>query len=246
MPHRYEKAPIAEAIIDLKVQRSAGLEVLPLEALAASFKDQFPTNAPLRRVEWEWRNSPNVDTQIQTDAQTVGYRLDNADRNRVLQIQTSGFTYSHLSPYTDWPTFRDEAVPLWERFSGDSGVSHVTRLAVRVINRLTIVGHVSDVSKYCNLGVRMPISGLPQPRQYFVQTQIDENSASDGYKIIINSGAVATASNLFELLLDFDLYREGKWDARSGEIWSLLDELSRLKNDIFEACITDATRRLIQ
>jgi uncharacterized protein (TIGR04255 family) len=246
MTRLYRNAPIAEAVIDLKVEWPAGDSLESLDSLASDLSLQFPTSGPLQTLELELQAAADAEPQVRTDRQLIGRRLDNAARTRVLQVQRAGFTYSHLPPYTDWTTFRGEALPLWTHYVAVARVTHATRIAVRVINRLALAGEVGDVSKYCTLGLSVPAIGFPKPGKYFLQAQIDADTDVPGCKVIVNSGAAVIEGGRYELLLDFDLYCEGRWNTAVPDIWSLLDEMSVLKDKIFEACITDDLRSIIE
>jgi uncharacterized protein (TIGR04255 family) len=46
------------------------------------------------------------------------------------------------------------------------------------------------------------------------------------------------------IVLDIDVFREYQSPANEDETWSTLDRIRDIKNEIFEACITDKTREL--
>jgi len=244
MPH-YDRAPIAEAIIDLRVEWPSNSPEDALDSLADRVKSRFPKNEPINSIMMGFAvPQDQKDVSFSHTTTLVGRRLDSSDGKRVLQVQRAGFTYSHLPQYSDWEHFSAEAQELWRAFVEAAKIEVVTRAAVRVVNKIALPGTPQDLQKYTHLVPQVP-AGLPAlDGPYFVQMQ--GNGKIDGSQVIINSGRVQTPGIGLEFLLDFDLFVEQRFDARSTEIWSLLKRLSDEKNSLFEACITDDFRKLIQ
>jgi uncharacterized protein (TIGR04255 family) len=245
MPRHYKRAPIVEAIIDLKAPLPESMSLDVVKSYAASLKDQFADAKPISMVTMGFRPTSDSKGEFHTGQTDVGLRLESLDHARVLQVQRSGFTYSHLPPYSDWATFRAEAAALWLRYIGFTGVDHVSRLAVRVINKIPIGGSMQEASRYMKLGVLTP-DGVPSsPERFFTQLQVDGSRWADGCRVLINAGASPQPDGKVEVLLDFDIFVEGAKNSDQEELWNILDRLSAAKDELFEACITDATRELI-
>lgn len=245
MRRHYTRAPIVEAIIDMRVAWPQDAPLTRFDPIVDSLKAQFPTVRPIRTVEMGVMSTPDADPQFHTGHQNRGFRLDSGASDRVLQIQNMGFTYSHLAPYSEWATFRNEARTHWDAYVTATEVTGVIRVAVRVINKLTFAGPISELPKYTNLGLKVPADISLATDGYFAQIQMNAGARIEGCKVIINSGVAAFDDGKQELLLDFDIYREGQWEPGSPDLWQLLDRMSDVKDDIFESCITDATRSLI-
>jgi uncharacterized protein (TIGR04255 family) len=163
----------------------------------------------------------------------------------VLQVQRAGFTYSHLPPYSNWVSFRDEAKPLWSRYLAASNIAQISRLAVRVINKIQLPTSVTGLSRYSHLLPQVP-RGIPGgPQAFFSQIQLGGEAWAEGARVVVNAGAVSQPDDKVELLLDFDIFVEATKESDSPEIWAVLDRLNVAKDDLFEACVTDATRELI-
>lgn len=246
MRRHYTRAPIAEAVIDLRVESPPSAAISAFDPLVESLSDKFPIRGAIRTVHLGVMALPENAPQFQAGHHDVGIRLDSAAKDRVLQLQLAGFTYSHLPQYTSWPTFRDEARELWDRYLNATGAKLVTRTAVRVINRLLLPGPTVDPSMYSNLGIREPDNLGLNPQSFIAQLQTSANERVEGGQVIINFGLTPAPDQKFELLLDFDVFVEGQRASESPDLWSLLDRLSDIKDDIFESCITDETRSLIK
>jgi uncharacterized protein (TIGR04255 family) len=244
MSRHYTNAPIVEAIIDLRIAQPSGVDLQVLKSFSDLMKDQFPTTKEISSVTMGFQHLKQG-SEGQFLTQQVGLRLENNRGDRVLQVQRIGFTYSHLAPYSNWNSFRDEAKALWSRYLAATGIAAVTRLAVRVINRLHIPAPIAELSRYSNLVARLP-DGIPtHPDAFFTQVQLNGSTWADGCSVLVDAGAVPQTEGKVELLFDFDIFVEATKDASSNELWQLLDKLSAAKDDLFEACITDKTRELI-
>jgi uncharacterized protein (TIGR04255 family) len=127
-----------------------------------------------------------------------------------------------------------------------SGTQVVTRLAVRVINKLKVPVLFADLKQYSNLLPHMP-EGIPVPADtFFMQFQLSLEHIAEGCRAVVNvASGIQNDRSISELLLDFDLFVEHRFDAADKTMWSTHDKLSEGKNQLFEACITDATRKLI-
>jgi uncharacterized protein (TIGR04255 family) len=241
----YNHAPIVEAIIDLRAALPDDAGLRSFTSFSESLRDQFSTVQEINAVVMAFRKEEHSEGQFNSRQEKVGLRLDNARGDRVLQVQRSGFTYSHMAPYSDWVTFREEAKALWARYIQTNGISQVTRLAVRVINKVKLPTSIAELSRYSNLLPHPPKAIPSTPEAFFTQMQLNGGAWVDGSHVLVNAGAAPLADGTLELLLDFDLFVEATKAAAAPEIWEILDRLSTAKDDLFEACITDATRELI-
>jgi uncharacterized protein (TIGR04255 family) len=251
---RYKSAPITEAVIEIRVEPPAQVDPAPLQRLAESLKVDFPKQASMQffqmgitqqPVEMAVAQHPNQIIQQSLSASIVGFRLSKADDSRVLQIRTEGFAFSHMAPYTDWPTFRAEAQPLWKRYRTLRPEAKLTRCALRYINRIDIPGTRIEEVDYFRLYPKVP-EELPQ-RDVFGMSlnlqmpQLDLECMATVSQLLVESAKPGSIS----FVLDIDIFRLGieSWDDETT--WSFLDRLRDRKNEIFEACITDRTRELI-
>jgi uncharacterized protein (TIGR04255 family) len=55
-----------------------------------------------------------------------------------------------------------------------------------------------------------------------------------------------TAAKKLPLIFDIDVFQAGLFDAKSDEIWTILEGLRNLKNDIFFKSLTDKAKDLFR
>ena len=245
MPRHYDHAPIVEAIIDFRLVRPDGFSRDAILPFAESLKDRFPKVGDIAMVQMGFHGREQGGSEFTSQQDKIGLRLENGNGSRVLQLQPVVFTYSHLPPYSDWATFRNEARPLWLSYAEMTQGEQITRLAVRVINKLLLPVSITELPRYSKLLACLP-AGIPSsPEGFFTQMQLDGNAWASNSRILVNAGAMPQADGKVELLLDFDIFVNSTYESTSPEIWEILDKLSNAKDDLFEGCITDDTRELI-
>ena len=242
----YSKAPIVEAIVDIQVKMAEGFSHEALNAVHAKLRDRFPTKSPIQMVQMGI--APDAQTkgepQFSSSKMDLGLRLTNKDNSRILQVRENGFTYSHLPKYTSWEVLRAEAYEAWCIFVELCKPQTVVRCALRVVNRIEIPKPSIELRDYFYLYPEIP-KGIPQDVSgMFMQLQMPQKDL-EGIAII-NQAVVEPASpGTVSVLLDFDLFQVREYAPEDETIWHFLDKLRDRKNELFEACITDETRRLI-
>jgi uncharacterized protein (TIGR04255 family) len=55
----YKKAPIAEAVIDIRVENDRSVSIEDVESLADSVKSEFPTRLPLHQLQMGFQVNPS-------------------------------------------------------------------------------------------------------------------------------------------------------------------------------------------
>jgi len=241
-PKHYSKAPITEAILELRVTLNEGFSVEELADIHTFISDQFPTKEPIHTGSLMFQSGPSI--KIDASREHSGFLYRSKDGLRILQTKLNGFTFNRLAPYNTWEEFSADARQLWEIYKRVCQPSSVTRAAVRFINRLDLPGPIVDFKDYLRT-VPEVAPDLPQGLStFFMQLQIPQEDLN--CMLIINEAFTPSISpELVSVLLDFDLFREQVWQIDDEDIWHFLEKLRQRKNIVFEASITDKTRELI-
>lgn len=237
-PH-YQNAPIAEALIDIRLAHPDAVTLEQLNGAAASLREAFPAQHAMNEIEFGFDLALGEAKNKQAQ---IGWRLE--AENRVLQLQRIGFTYSHLPPYTNWTTFRDEARKCWDIFSGSIGQSVSSRIAVRVINKIPIPDGEIDLKEYLSIYPIVPPEIPAIATAAFLQLQLAMPKVFPNAQAIINVGSGRADKDGPHLLLDIDLFVVSQIEG--DRIWSTLDSFGIEKDRIFESCITEKVRKAIQ
>lgn len=243
----YEKAPITEAIIDIRVTLSEGVTIEKLQGIYSLVRDRLPTVEPYYKSVGEFNYRPGSAFEIKnTSEQQVGFWFRSEDNLQTFQASLEGFTFNRLAPYESWEKFSSDARAFWEIYAKICQPVQITRVAVRYVNQLNIPAKQPiELKDYLRIAPEVS-SALPQNtlQVFYMQLQIPQNDLN--CMLVINE-AIAPPINpeTVSVLLDFDLFRQETWEKSGEEIWDFLEQLHRRKNEVFEASITDKTRELI-
>lgn len=240
----------------MRVSQPSSLTISDLQVIVQENAEQYPIVESQYVYQGEgYLEEVDAPMQQETEHWHNGFRCISGDRRRMFYANLDGFAFSVRAPYEGWEQFRDEARRLWRTYESVSALKYVTRVGVRYINRL-------DMPRESDGGVRIenytkiypevpdtfpPAGGLMT--MFFLQVQVPQPDI--GGVVVVNSTPQApTTERAISVTLDFDLFSERveePWDAENDDsIWDFLETLHERKNAIFEASITDETRRLIR
>ena len=236
----YKKAPITEAVIELRFARSFDKALIEDAArrLRGEYFYQDPENAVNVKIE--------VGTQkTQVDTAWQGVKLSSLDRTDCVFFRTNTFICSRLAPYTGWEDFSARALRGWEVWRKTAGSIELARIGVRYINRLDIPSETDaslNVEDYLNVSPHSP-GELARPMSSFTMQIV--KPLDDDCMLALNSGTVVPPLIGFaSLALDLDVFREVDLPRRDEDLWALINRIRDHKNRVFESCITDRARAL--
>lgn len=242
----YAKAPITEAIIDIRVTLSKDNTAEKLRDIYALVSDRLPKVEPSYKGVGEFNYKPGSAFEVNTSEQQIGFWFRSEDNLQTFQASLEGFTFNRLAPYESWEKFSSDARAFWEIYTKICEPILITRVAVRYVNQLNIPAKQPiELKDYLRIAPEVS-PALPQNtlQAFYMQLQIPQNDLN--CMLVINE-AIAPPINpeTVSVLLDFDLFRQETCKKSDEEIWDFLEQLHHRKNEVFEASITDKTRELI-
>jgi len=242
----YGNAPIVEAVIDVRTSFDDPEAAFAATGrLAEDMASSFPQRQPIQVVMFgaEAKDGQLVPQPAQYES--IGWKLIGGGNDRVLQLTKSGFTYSHLPPYTQWEVFRAEAELLWERYVQASRPNAISRIAVRYINRLKLPAGAINLGDYLAVFPQVPetipvVSGLLMQLQFPLPEVPGISRAS-----VTLASEDSKETTWQPMVLDLDLSAESPTGFEAAELWGILETLRAKKNELFEACLTPQMKELI-
>jgi len=243
---RYSHAPITEAVVEFRVTQRPTLTLDELNGLGTA-ESEYPLITPRFDVQGEFELT---DVAVSTSARRIhsGYVFSREDRSQIFQARLDGFSFSRLPPYDTWGPFAEEAVRIWRRYVAVARPISVDRIGVRYVNRIDVPKDSIEIKDYLNVWPEIPET-MPQVLQgYFLQLGVPLQQFDS--TVTINSTIVAPpVEAVTSLLLDLDTYALTRLVPETADfdesILARLADLRMAKNFVFEAAITDETRRLI-
>jgi len=143
---RYQKPPITEAIIDLRVELSPGISSMELNKARDGQEATYPIVEEIKAAFGQMQIGLQVSATARSEH--IGYLFRSGDGKQIYQARMDGFTMSRLAPYENWDALRDEARRLWDIYRTVTSPIRVVRLAVRYVNRIDMPLPLKDFKDY--------------------------------------------------------------------------------------------------
>ncbi|MGQ0695408.1 MAG: TIGR04255 family protein [Nitrospiraceae bacterium] len=246
------KAPITEALIDIRVKLPADRQDPKLikafsRELQKQFPGQFPEEKELRDVQMMFE--VGTTQRQETKSSHVGYRYDSKDGKRVIQTKVDGFTFSRLKPYENWEALRRDAYATWQVYRDLLKPEAITRVATRFINQIEIPGPLIDFDDYLTAAPVVP-KPLPQAYSSFLTRMAIPDEINQVMIIITQAFQQGINPKVIPVVIDIDVFLEKlfenqmeSWDTMA---WDKIDRLRAIKNRVFFESITETTARLFE
>ena len=244
---RYRVAPIAEAVFDIRVDE---LDPAVLDRMGLFLDSGYPNQEKgvLTGVEIE---AGPLGVATKTALKTNGFRHTSEDGKQIIQMRSDGFTFSRLAPYEDWETFYAESRRLWLAYVNLADQVHLTRVALRYINQIQVPRAEVKIDDY--LRTRPEISpDMPTTTSgFFLTLEVPIPALGAISRIVETVIAGGEGSQDPRLVLDIDVFRpleQEEFTSRTSmhQLDATFETLRNAKNMVFEASITDKSRRLFQ
>ena len=239
-PH-LSKAPIAEAVIDLRITAPKPVDLKILEDAQSKIEAHYPGRKVKRLLQFKTKiqDADKVDSSLVDKVDEIeGFQFISTDQKQIVQFRKTGFTFSRLFPYTDWETIRSQSRQLWEYYSSLIGEFVVTRVALRYINRISIGATNEEFAS--TFKVKPPYPTIPGITIHsFVNntTLVEEEGGIKANYIFAKETSKPGDPNQI-IILDIDAYQLVSTND-DQEIFSLFEDLRRFKNELFFNSLTE-------
>jgi len=238
------KAPIKEALIDIRVKLSSDFDVKKIDSIYEKIKETYPGKEEQTVSQIQLERQPGKES-FKSFTKINGYRYLSINKDKIFQARLDGFTFNRLPPYTIWEELRNEAKRLWLLYKDATSPEVITRVALRYINNLNIPMSM-DFGDYLMAPPALP-EGLPQGLDGFLirlNVHIPELEAN----AIITQALepMPVKSDKIPVILDIDVFKE-KTEApgiEEGETWNLLERMRHFKNEVFFKFITEKLKEI--
>jgi uncharacterized protein (TIGR04255 family) len=238
----YARPPITEAMLDVRFATEMGEK--KLQTIVKRLKKSYPNSQPLQTF------NINIDTsggRVGLQQEVHGFRLANDDQTDVVVVMPNGITVARLAPYPGWPSLLERFEAVWEITHKAVLHDQVARLGVRTINRIDIPLEQRPaimLQNYLNFFPQVPPISTAAMVGFLMQ--VTKPTVVPVWTATITSTLIGPPPiiNHLSLLLDIDLFRTEGIPYRGDELLLAFDQIRSVKNEIFEQCITDESRRL--
>jgi len=236
----YKKPPITEAVVEFRF--STEISVNDVEKIKDLLSSSYPVPPQtVQNITFATNEQPRVEFD--------GYRLSTTDATSVVIIGKQVLTTSRLAPYEGWEDFIGRAKRNWEVCRKIAGWREVARIGIRYINRIDVPNPKEEpiqIDEYLQFRPVFPDFDGAQAVDSFAINGLLKVAGSD-FRLILNAGtAPSPLVRTSSFLLDLDISQDHTLPKKDDVVWALVDRVRPLKNQIFEACITDTARKLFQ
>jgi uncharacterized protein (TIGR04255 family) len=231
------KAPITEALIDIRVELPSDVDLAKLRQFYAGLEERFPKIEERVAMSATFElNQSGAHIKAERSGPD-GFVMRSEEDGTVVQARLDGFTVHKLHPYISWKSLSGQARELWNRYMSVAHPSRITRLAVRYTNRIELAP--GQEFKQFVLTAPEIAPGIPQILPEYLMRLVIPHPAGSTAIVTASSLPPVMNSETVAMLFDIDAFRQVDIPAdEETAIWSLLEELRAYKNLIFFNTIT--------
>lgn len=239
-PRHLSRAPITEAIFDLRVKHSRTIDPDTFLPVHDHIRDQFPTREARQTSRVTFTIGQRTSDFSSQQLGTQGYFFKSSDEKTIAQYRPDGFTLNRLNPYTSWDELFPQVMSLWRLYIQYGSPESVTRIAARYINHIPMLEQAFDLAKVMTASPPLP----PELPQFFTSL-LTRFSILDQSKSLAANVVQALendpARNLPTLILDVDAYHQRNVPPGDIAVETIFAELHEFKNVLFFSLLTDET-----
>lgn len=233
-----DKAPIVEAIIEVRLDPNPDLNIEMLKAFHGEIRKEFPTAEERRLLEGKLSFDPK--TIVQTSAQSVvGFSYKSEDGLNVAQFMLNSFVFSRLKPYPEWDTFYAAAKSVWEKYWTFTGKKfRIVRVGTRFINLLETPPGKIQMRKLFPTFPLAPVGNLVLSGgqvRLLVKNPVEDYTAIIGQALKPGSGGKNAA-----IAIDIDVFQERDFGLDAESAWDAVGRLKKFKNELFFNTVADS------
>lgn len=237
-PH-YSKPPVIECVVEFQYNDS--LTEKDLKTLKGKFTGEYPVAMEQRSVSVTLDQNASVTSKVEI----AGHRFSSTDGTDMLVTSRQALTVSRVPPYPGWEHVFQKAQRAFDTSRSAVGYHAVKRVGVRYINRVDYPSEAKaaafDPAKLFNVYPHVPDS-LPRESAAFATRH---EYLHDGGPITVIVQTMRIEPLLVDHLgfvLDIDVMQQKDVPQKPEDLWSLLDQCAKIKNQVFERTVTDLLR----
>lgn len=247
MVKKYSIPPITEALFDIQVELPKEVTIETIDGLSSSLLNQYPKKRPRRKfqtkIEFKVDNPPSTDS---SDFGIDGFLFWTEDEKQVTQFRLDGFSFSRLKPYPPrgWDEVYPQMVELWNFYKESLKPLLVKRVAVRYINLIEVQKPLGEMDWGSYFNWPPPVFGkLPhQIEQFVYRTTIQFPEESIKAAITLLTGPTQETSKT-TVIFDLDVFQEIRLSLDQFRIDPLFGKLREIKDELFEAGLTETLKK---
>lgn len=234
----YPRAPILEAVVEIRFPEVSPQKV---RKVAGSLKSRYAeqTEEILLEGSLDFASKAANFKEL-----TPKFRLTSSDQTDAFHVTVGNIVWLRLAPYEGWDAFHSRIAQELPKVLKALGDPKTNRIGLRYINRIDFpmrdgLGYHEDY-----LSFRIFAGDILEPHNGF-RWVIQKDFPDHDLSAIVQSGTQDPELPKYGAVnFDIDVYKVIDLPKKSDSILECLCHMRRLKNEIFEAGITDKAREL--
>lgn len=232
---QYNHPPVSEAIFSVAFSEGLALARIKKFCQLDWTKAHYPTVSELNDTAGQQSAAPLA---------PLGFSLRATDGNTLLRFTTTQFSFHNLNTYQGWEVNQAAFLAAWQHVSEQCQPPEMEYASIRYINKInlgTVPAEGLELSRYLQLLPALPATFPGETGRFFLQVETTDEAArleALVWQTILGGDAVQP----FHVILDINVRSITGEDALS--LPEFLRQGRIFKNELFESCITPATRLL--
>ena len=235
------KAPIAEAAVQVRVTPASNWNPIELKVILSKVLPEYPKVEDLRQMRYEIKAGGAEESNKAENLGCVGLRMFSADGKYICQFNFDSFLLSRLPPYKDWPQFTDEILKLLKLYFELLKPQKTLRIGLRFINRMIFNPEKEKVEIFLNDASQSLKPWGLVPEKFFYQNLYKIPGME--YNVSLTKAIQGVDATKEELIFDIDVFRPLDLACNTDNIRKYLDEMRYIKNEVFFANILNPVER---
>jgi uncharacterized protein (TIGR04255 family) len=228
----FKKAPITEAILDIKVELPPDFRFESFEDHYNKIKNDFPKKQASIQYQAEFKMKPDQEPTQDVKKWQNGFIFKNNNNSKIAQFRLDGFTFNKIKPYENWGNFSKEAREHWNNYCEIAKPKKIYRIALRYINKINIPGNNPKLKDYITILPSMPKKLSLDYSEFFLRN-VFLNKDNIKSIIIETIDTKSEMDNFLPFILDIDVFEVSEEGFEIKNLWKEFDKLREVKNELF-------------
>jgi len=232
------KAPIIQAILEIKVDLPKSFKVKKFENLQKAIKKDYPTVK--NQIQGKFTISASDATSVvDSESSQIGHSYYTKSESRSIMAPTDQFNYFQSEQYGSWKEFKEVALNLWNEYSRVTKPDKIRRVSLRYINRIDIKLPIMDIADHFLTHLEIS-KKLPQEVEDF-NLRYSIPFKEEKVSTHVTQSLAPSENKVVPFLFDIDVLYHDEMEFDNKVIWEKFDELRDIKNMLFFNNLTDST-----
>jgi uncharacterized protein (TIGR04255 family) len=248
----YKRCPIVETIFDIGFEN-----IQQFHFIAKAFSNSpeinklFPKRGHQHSLKGDFEIQGQTAVSLAKEQEITGYIFSDNDLTLQLRIKNNGISFHQLGLYPGYDIFISRGFAALELFLQTKAefepFTLITKIAIRTINKIRLPQPLGDFNDYITTMPPIPdplpdvLSGMfTQIKVPYLELPNSEIAITQTFEI------PKTDQDTINFILDIDalhLVRDPILYSKQ-ELQIRFEMIHKIKNEVFESCITDKTRNL--